>query len=60
VEKERPDLERTKAQLVISNAQMRKELKEIEDTILFKLSNVVGNILDDQALIDALAASKAR
>eukprot|EP00698_Gefionella_okellyi_P007650 TRINITY_DN186_c0_g3_i1.p1 TRINITY_DN186_c0_g3~~TRINITY_DN186_c0_g3_i1.p1 ORF type:complete len:2618 (+),score=811.11 TRINITY_DN186_c0_g3_i1:164-8017(+) len=60
VEKERPDLERQKAQLVISNAQMRKELQQLEDTILFKLSNVEGNILDDQALIDTLAASKLK
>ena len=60
VEKERPDLERQKAELVVSNAKMRAELAEIENVILFKLSNHEGNILDDQALIDTLSASKVK
>ena len=47
-----------KNQLVISNAKMKKELKEIEDKILFLLSNSQGNILDDEELIDTLAKSK--
>ena len=36
---------------------MKKEL-EIEDKILFLLSNSQGNILDDEELIDTLAKSK--
>jgi dynein heavy chain, axonemal len=39
VEEERPDLANMKAQLVVSNARMKKELKEIEDKILLMLSN---------------------
>eukprot|EP00002_Diphylleia_rotans_P006932 TRINITY_DN1638_c0_g1_i1.p1 TRINITY_DN1638_c0_g1~~TRINITY_DN1638_c0_g1_i1.p1 ORF type:complete len:4126 (-),score=976.49 TRINITY_DN1638_c0_g1_i1:597-12974(-) len=58
VAKERPDLEEAKAQLVISNAAMRRELKELEDKILFLLSNSQGYILDDEVLIETLAASK--
>ena len=58
VTQERPDLAEMKNQLVVSNAKMKKELKEIEDKILFLLSNSQGNILDDEELIDTLAKSK--
>ena len=39
---------------------MRKELQELEDTILFMLSNSQGNILDDHKLIETLATSKIK
>eukprot|EP00742_Colponemidia_sp_Colp-10_P007220 GILJ01007760.1.p1 GENE.GILJ01007760.1~~GILJ01007760.1.p1 ORF type:complete len:2640 (-),score=434.68 GILJ01007760.1:74-7498(-) len=55
---ERPDLEEKKSSLVISSARMRNELKSIEDKILFLLSNSQGDILDDEELINTLAASK--
>eukprot|EP00798_Chlamydomonas_sp_ICE-L_P022533 gene22533-29660_t len=58
VTQERPDLANLKGQLVVSNAQMKKELKEIEDKILFMLSNSTGNILDDEELINTLSQSK--
>lgn len=37
---------------------MKKELQEIENRILFLLSNSTGNILDDHELIETLASSK--
>ncbi|GMH32802.1 hypothetical protein BSKO_00636 [Bryopsis sp. KO-2023] len=58
VTEERPDLANMKNQLVVSNANMRKELKDIEDKILFMLSNSQGNILDDEELINTLSQSK--
>ncbi|GAX80571.1 hypothetical protein CEUSTIGMA_g8008.t1 [Chlamydomonas eustigma] len=58
VTEERPDLANLKNQLVVSNAKMKKELKDIEDKILFMLSNSQGNILDDEELINTLAQSK--
>ncbi|KAJ1569497.1 Dynein heavy chain 1, axonemal [Cladochytrium tenue] len=58
VANERPDLEEAKSQLTISNAQMKKELKDIEDKILYLLSSVQGSPVDDERLIDTLAASK--
>jgi dynein heavy chain len=58
VANERPDLEDEKNQLVISNAKMRKELKDIEDKILYLLSSVQGSPVDDERLIETLAASK--
>ena len=58
VTEERPDLAEMKNQLVVSNARMKKELKEIEDKILYLLSASEGNILDDETLINTLAQSK--
>ncbi|KAL2653916.1 hypothetical protein R1flu_022044 [Riccia fluitans] len=58
VTKERPDLAEMKTQLTLSNASMKRELKELETKILFFLSNAEGNILEDEALINTLAQSK--
>lgn len=44
---------------MIQNAEAKKELKDIEDKILFMLSNSKGNILDDEELINTLSMSKA-
>ncbi|EDO28519.1 predicted protein, partial [Nematostella vectensis] len=60
VAEERPDLEEAKNQLIISNAKMKQELKEIEDKILHKLSASEGNPVDDIDLIATLEASKAK
>lgn len=58
VAQERPDLEEAKNQLIISNAKMKQELKEIEDEILFRLSSTEGNPVDNEELIQVLQASK--
>lgn len=58
VEKERPDLEEEKNMLVISQAEMKKEVKDIEDKILVLLATSKGKPLDDETLIDVLAESK--
>ncbi|KAH1168316.1 dynein axonemal heavy chain 1 [Mauremys mutica] len=60
VAEERPDLEEAKNQLIISNAKMRQELKEIEDQILYRLSSSEGNPVDDLELIKVLEASKLK
>ena len=57
---ERPDLEDAKNALIVSNAKMKKELKEIEDQILYRLSNSEGNPVDDVDLIKVLEASKIK
>jgi len=58
VVEELPAMEEKKNSLVVSNARMKKQLQEIEDKILYMLSNSTGNILDDAELIDTLATSK--
>lgn len=60
VAEERPDLEEAKNQLIVSNAKMRQELKEIEDQILYRLSSSEGNPVDDVELIKVLEASKMK
>ena len=39
---------------------MKQELKEIEDKILYRLSNAEGNPVDDIDLIKTLEASKLK
>ncbi len=60
VEKERPDLEEAKNQLIVSNAKMKQDLKEIEDKILQRLSSSEGSPVDDIDLIHTLEASKLK
>ncbi|KAM4746905.1 dynein axonemal heavy chain 3-like [Rhinophrynus dorsalis] len=55
---EKPDLEDKKNQLYLEGAEIRKQLKEIEDQILEVLSLSQGNILEDERAIDILSSSK--
>ncbi|KAL8435730.1 hypothetical protein ACSSS7_002267 [Eimeria intestinalis] len=58
VTKEAPQLEERKAVLAQSNADMRRELKALQDKILNVMSQSQGNILDDEVLTSTLQASK--
>ncbi|KAL8439659.1 hypothetical protein Efla_004567 [Eimeria flavescens] len=58
VTKEAPQLEERKAVLAQSNAEMRLELKGIQEKILHVISQSQGNILDDEILTTTLQASK--
>jgi len=60
VAEERPDLEEAKNQLIVSNAKMKHDLKDIEDKILFRLSSSEGSPVDDLDLIATLEASKIK
>uniref|UniRef100_A0A8C5G6F5 Uncharacterized protein n=1 Tax=Gouania willdenowi TaxID=441366 RepID=A0A8C5G6F5_GOUWI len=60
VAEERLDLEEAKNQLIVSNAKMKRELKEIEDNILHLLSSAEGNPVDNEELIQVLQASKSK
>ena len=60
VAKERADLETQKATLVQKNAEMKKELFDLQSTILKMLSEVSGDILDDEQLITYLQVSKQK
>eukprot|EP01060_Flectonema_neradi_P033948 TRINITY_DN5821_c0_g1_i1.p1 TRINITY_DN5821_c0_g1~~TRINITY_DN5821_c0_g1_i1.p1 ORF type:complete len:4165 (+),score=795.81 TRINITY_DN5821_c0_g1_i1:69-12563(+) len=60
VAKERQDLEVQKATLVQKNADMKRELFEIQSTILKMLSEVTGDILEDESLINYLQVSKQK
>jgi dynein heavy chain len=60
VAKERPDLEEAKNALIVSNAKMKADLKEIEDKILKLLNECKGSPVDDEELIATLDASKVK
>ena len=60
VAEERPDLEEAKNQLIVQNAKMKQELKELEDRILQRLSSSQGNPVDDIDLIESLEQSKIK
>ncbi|XP_023289892.1 dynein heavy chain 1, axonemal [Orussus abietinus] len=57
---ERPDLEESRSILIVSSAQMKRDLKDIEDRILFRLSASEGSAVDDIDLIVTLEASKVK
>lgn len=57
---ERPDLEQARNVLIESNAEMRRELQQIEDRILYRLSVSEGSAVDDMDLILTLEASKVK
>ena len=58
VGKDEPEKEAKREELVIEQAKMQKQLRDIEDKILHLLSSASGNILDDEVLIDTLQKSK--
>jgi dynein heavy chain len=57
VEKERPDLEEQRRQLLQSHAAYQRQLKAAEEALLHLVSAASGTILDDAALEDALTAA---
>ncbi|PSN46072.1 Dynein heavy chain 1 [Blattella germanica] len=59
VMEERADLEEARSAIIISSAQMKHDLKECEDKILYRLSAAEGSPVDDIDLITTLEASKA-
>ncbi|XP_021270931.1 dynein heavy chain 17, axonemal [Numida meleagris] len=58
VAKERPDLEALKANLTKSQNEFKIHLKELEDSLLARLSAASGNFLGDTALVENLETTK--
>lgn len=58
VRKERPDLESLKADLTRQQNQFKITLKELEDSLLARLSAAEGNFLGDYALVENLETTK--
>ena len=54
----RPELEVERQALIVTSANNKKQLKEIEDKILYTLSSSEGNILEDETAIQFLDTSK--
>ena len=54
----RPELEEERQTLIVTSANNRRQLKEIEDKILYTLSTSEGNILENETAIQILDSSK--
>jgi hypothetical protein len=59
VNKERPDLEEQRAELVEQQNQFTIKLKQLEDDLLHRLATAEGDILGDEELIISLEVTKA-
>lgn len=59
VAKERPDLEKLKAELTRENNQYKITLKKLEDSLLARLSAAEGNFLGDVELVENLENTKS-
>ena len=59
VREEKPQLEKEKDELIVSMANDKKTLSDLEAEILRLLSASEGNILDDSVLVETLSSSKA-
>ncbi|XP_069786101.1 dynein axonemal heavy chain 17-like isoform X2 [Narcine bancroftii] len=58
VAKERPDLEQLKANLTTQQNEFKIILKQLEDSLLARLSEASGNFLGDTALVENLETTK--
>jgi len=58
VAKERPDLEKLKADLTRQQNEFKITLKVLEDSLLHRLSAAEGNFLGDYALVENLETTK--
>ena len=58
VQKERPDLDQQKSELIVKVAQGKRTQAELEDKILYMLSTAEGSLLDNLELINTLDESK--
>jgi dynein heavy chain len=56
--KEKHELEEQRQTLVEEVTSYKKKIKQLEDDLLFRLSNSTGNLLDDVELIDVLNSTK--
>jgi dynein heavy chain len=58
IQKEKPELEEQRSNLLSEVNANKKTMKQLEDDLLFRLSNSTGNLLDDTELITVLANTK--
>jgi dynein heavy chain len=56
--KEKNELESQRQHLLAEVQSYKRKIKQLEDDLLFRLSNSQGNLLDDTELIDILASTK--
>lgn len=57
---ERPDVDKKRSDVLKLQGEFRIRIRELEDSLLHALSNVKGNILDDDSVITTLETLKAQ
>lgn len=60
INKEKPDIEKRKTELVNREEELKLQLAEVEETLLQELANSQGNILENKALLDSLTETQAK
>ncbi|CEM16453.1 unnamed protein product [Vitrella brassicaformis CCMP3155] len=55
---ERPDVDKKRSDMLKLQGEFRVKIRELEDSLLMALSNVKGNILDDDSVIATLETLK--
>ncbi|KAH8738601.1 dynein heavy chain, partial [Cryptosporidium ryanae] len=56
----RPDIDKKRSDLIRLHGEYRVQLRECEDDLLLALSNVKGNILEDETIINTLEILKKK
>lgn len=56
--KEKNELESQRQNLLAEVQSYKRKIKQLEDDLLFRLSNSTGNLLDDTELVEILAVTK--
>lgn len=57
---ERPDVDKKRSDVLKLQGEFRIRIRDLEDSLLHALSNVKGNILDDESVISTLETLKAQ
>ena len=56
---EKAELESERVRLIEDVTSKKKRMKELEDTLLYRLTNTQGSLVDDEELIEVLFTTKA-
>ncbi|VDP88481.1 unnamed protein product [Echinostoma caproni] len=59
IQTEKEDLEHQRLSLIASTTANRRRILELENSLLYRLANTEGSLVDDQGLVDVLQTTKS-